>query len=310
MSDLKERFSLADRIESPELWSEARRRAITPDAASRSASWQPDRGKRAAAALVAFAVFAGAAVFAWNLSHPELAPTPPPEPAVDLASELPIGWSELPAPPEVRSGAATAWTGSQLLVWGGYEYVGGNEDPRRDGLRVSTRDPAVVAAAPTSPLEGRSGTAFAWTGQELSDLGWAGTVEVRDAPFFSDGAAYDPLSADVADACRRRRSTREPRSPCGPAGDRSSGEARIRAARRLDGAAYDPIDDHLADDRRRADRTSPTAPLSGPATRCSWSAPRSMATTTPTHRPPSGPPTIRRPTRGASCRHRICLLRL
>ena len=90
----------------------------------RSASWQPDRGKRAAAALVAFAVFAGAAVFAWNLSHPELAPRPRPEPAVDLASELPTGWSELPAPPEVRSDAATAWTGSQLLVWGGYEYVG------------------------------------------------------------------------------------------------------------------------------------------------------------------------------------------
>ena len=238
MPDLKERFSFADRIESPELWNEARRRAITPDAASRSASWQPDRGKRATAALVAFAVFAGAAVFAWSLSHPEVAPTPRPEPAVDLASELPEGWSELPAPPEVRSGSATAWTGSRLLVWGGYEYVGGNEDPGADGFAF---DAAVHRwePLPPSPLGGRSGSAFAWTGQELLIWGgWDGGF--RDPPYFSDGAAYDPVSGTWR------------MLPAAPIDARTAfsvwtGEEMIvwgstdRADRRLDGAAYDPF---------------------------------------------------------------------
>ncbi len=149
----------------------------------------------------------------------------------------PTGWSELPAPPEVRSGAATAWTGSQLLVWGGYEYVGGDEDPGADGF-------AFDAAAhrwqplPPSPLEGRSGSAFAWTGQELLIWGgWDGGF--RDPPFFGDGAAYDP----VAGTWRML--------PAAPIDARAAfsvwtGEELIvwgstdRGARRLDGAAYNP----------------------------------------------------------------------
>ncbi len=183
-------------------------------------------------------MFAGAAVFAWNLSHPELAPTPRPEPAVDLASELPEGWSELPAPPEVRSDAATAWTGSELLVWGGYEYVGGNEDPGADGFAfgAATRR---WEPLPPSPLEGRSGSAFAWTGQELLIWGgWDGGF--RDPPYFSDGAAYDPVSGTWR------------MLPAAPIDARTAfsvwtGEEMIvwgstdRADRRLDGAAYDPI---------------------------------------------------------------------
>ncbi len=238
MPDLKERFSVIDQIESPDLWSDARRRAMTSDATSRSESLQPDRWRRAAAALVAFAVFAGAAVFAWNLSHLDVAPRPRPVPAVDLAAELPAGWSELPAPPEVRSDAATAWTGSELLVWGGYEYVGGDEDPGDDGF-------AFDAAArrwepmPPSPLEGRSGSAYAWTGRELLIWGgWDGGF--RDPPYFDDGAAYDPIA-------RTWRML-----PAAPIEARTAfsvwtGEELIvwgsteRAARRRDGAAYDPL---------------------------------------------------------------------
>ena len=238
MSDLKERFSLADRIESTELWSEARRRAITPDATSRSASWQPDRGKRSVAALVAFAVFAGAAVFAWNLSHPDVDPTPRPQPAVDLASELPTGWSELPAPPEVRSGAATAWTGSELLVWGGYEFVGsGDEDPDADGF-VYDADPRRWASMPAAPLQGRSDTAFAWTGRELLIWGgWDGGF--RDEPYFDDGAAFDPVAGTwrvLAPAPIEARSA----FSVWTGDELIVWGSRERAARRLDGAAYDP----------------------------------------------------------------------
>lgn len=238
MTELKERFSMIDQIESPDLWGAARRRAMTSDPPSRSVRLQPDRWRRAATAFVAFAVFAGAAVFAWNLSHLDVAPRPRPVPAVDLAAELPAGWSELPAPPEVRSDAATAWTGSELLVWGGYEYVGGDEDPGADGFVF---DAAVRRwePMPPSPLEGRSGSSFAWTGGELLIWGgWDGGF--RDPPYLGDGAAYDPIA-------RTWRML-----PAAPIGARTAfsvwtGTEMIvwgstdRAARRVDGAAYDPM---------------------------------------------------------------------
>ena len=227
MSDLKERFSLADRIESPELWSEARRRAITPDAASRSASWQPDRGKRAAAALVAFAVFAGAAVFAWNLSHPELAPKPRPEPAVDLASELPIGWSELPAPPEVRSGAATAWTGSQLLVWGGHEYTGYSDDSSQDDGFVYDARSRTWSPLPDTPLEGRSDPTVRLDRGRASDLGRAIRGGRQQRIILRGRSGLRPFVADMAIACPMPRSMPGRRSPSGPARSSSCGGARI-----------------------------------------------------------------------------------
>jgi hypothetical protein len=238
MPDLKERFSMIDQIESPDLLSDARRLAMRSDATSRSVSLRPDRWRRAATAFVAFAVFAGAAVFAWNLSHPDPGPRPRPAPAVDLASELPIGWSELPPPPEVRSGAATAWTGSELLVWGGYEYVGGNEDPDDGGFAFDART-RTWSELPPSPLGGRSDPAFAWTGRELLVWGgWDGGF--RTPPYFDDGAAFDPVTANWR------------MLPPAPIDARSAfsvwnGEEMIvwgsteRTSRRLDGAAYDPI---------------------------------------------------------------------
>jgi hypothetical protein len=242
MTELKDRFAFADEIGTPELWAEARRRvAAAPDAPQvADPAWSPT-WRRVGTGIAAFAVFAAAVVFAWDLSHPEVVPMPPrPEldPPVDLAAELPVGWSELPAPPEVRSGAATAWTGSELLVWGGYEYVGGNEDPDAGGFAfdVATR---TWQPLPPSPLEGRSDMAFAWTGRELLIWGgWDGGF--RDPPYFGDGAAFDPVAGTwrmIATAPIEARSafsvwTGEELIVWG---------SRERADRRVDGAAYDPI---------------------------------------------------------------------
>ena len=106
MTDSKERFSLADEIDARDLWNEARRRAATPDGSSRAADWPPasDGGSRS---VVAFAVFAAAV--RRGTSHIRTRPSVRTRPRRWSTSlRAPGGMSELPAPPEVRSGAATA----------------------------------------------------------------------------------------------------------------------------------------------------------------------------------------------------------
>jgi hypothetical protein len=84
MRDLKERFSLADQIDTQDRWEEARRRAAAPESSARGVDWPPTASRRLAAAVVAFAVFAIAAVFAWNLSHPNRQPGSRPQPGADV----------------------------------------------------------------------------------------------------------------------------------------------------------------------------------------------------------------------------------
>jgi hypothetical protein len=245
VSDLKERFALVDEADSRDLWGEARRRASAPEAPRRAIEWPPGAGRRLAAAAVALAVFATAAMFAWDLSHPDRRPGPKPMHAVDLAAELPIGWSELPAPPEVRRGAATAWTGSQLLVWGGYAYEGGfGEGPvRRDGVvfdGASRRWERMTAG----PLSARSDPAAAWTGNEF--LVWGGRTRddccaISDTnTFLGDGAAYDPVERTW------RRLPDAPIEARAPLSVWTGDELIIwgstdRNRRYRDGAAYDPV---------------------------------------------------------------------
>jgi hypothetical protein len=194
MTELKVRFSLADDIDTRDLWGDARRRAAAPEAPPRAVDWPPALGRRVAAAAVALAVFATAGVFAWDLSHPDVVPPPPPpatDTPVDLAAELPEGWSELPAPPEVRSGAATAWSGSQLFVWGGFVFGGSGDKPSSDDGFVFDAVSREWLALPPSPLGARSLAASAWTGREL--LVWGGTdLDAWPYEGYEDGAAFDP----------------------------------------------------------------------------------------------------------------------
>jgi hypothetical protein len=191
MSSLKDRFSLADQIDTKDLWEEARQRAAMPERPATRDDWPLGAARRVAVGALAIAVFAAAAVFAWNISHPDVVPFPPPPgvgPVVDLAAELGPGWTELPAPPEVRSAAATGWTGSELLIWGGYVFDGsGNKTPRGDGY-VFDAASRTWSGLPASPLDPRARAASAWTGAELLVWGgWDGGTGL-----FGDGAAYNP----------------------------------------------------------------------------------------------------------------------
>ncbi len=105
------------------------------------------------------------------------------------ARELPGRWAVIPpAPIGRRSGAAVAWTGSRLLVWGGWAY----DSSRAAGLRRGALfDPTTSTWTLTSaaPFAGRASPAFGWTGDRL--LVWGGT---GDGGALADGAAYDPAT--------------------------------------------------------------------------------------------------------------------
>ncbi len=109
-------------------------------------------------------------------------------------------WSKLPlAPMESRSGAAaTAWTGQELLAWGGatcrpsrpYHPTcqvlgdGAAYDPARHRWR----------SLPPAPISPREGGASVWTGHQL--IVWGGLDEPTTARIHAvaDGAAYDPAT--------------------------------------------------------------------------------------------------------------------
>lgn len=129
-----------------------------------------------------------------------------PDVQLDPLRDLPYGWTELPSPPDVRSGAVTAWTGSHLIVWGGYVYTGyGNERPLNDGYILDPVSGERESIAP-SPLDPRAFPAWAWTGEEL--LVWGGWDLVNG--FFADGASYSPASREWTLLSDARLSARAP----------------------------------------------------------------------------------------------------
>jgi hypothetical protein len=97
---------------------------------------------------------------------------------------------------------ATAWTGRQLVVWGGGEGGGGNWEPSAAGAAY---DPAADRweLLPEAPVPGRIGASAVWTGHEV--LFWGG--QAGAGTIVADGAAYDP-------AARRWRTL--PPAPIGP----------------------------------------------------------------------------------------------
>lgn len=100
-------------------------------------------------------------------------------------------WQPLPPSPILgRVAASAAWTGSEVITWGGYGSTRA-EPPfhaqRSDGAAYdpATRRWRRIARAP-SGLRGGAGDGVAWTGREM--VVWASNSP--DGP--AGGAAYDP----------------------------------------------------------------------------------------------------------------------
>ena len=110
------------------------------------------------------------------------------DPAADTWRMLP------PSPLEPRSDHFAAWTGKEMLIWGGQpgvEILAGNEfgngaayDPVTDRWRPMAR----------FPLTPRYGARALWTGRLLVVWGGARAEDGDDPPKLSDGAAYDPAA--------------------------------------------------------------------------------------------------------------------
>jgi len=263
MREIKDRLADVDRVEFPrELWAAAVARAAHDTADERPAapSARPT-SHRIATIAVAFAVFAAATLVLWDALGPGSSRQRPSDttPVINPLSLLPAGWNELPDPPDVRAGAAAVWTGSRLLVWGGYVYTGfSKEEPLDDGylLQVETgeHEPLFV-----SPLEPRANAASAWSGSEL--LVWGGSDLY--GRFFYDGAAYEPALRVWRKLPDAPLTGREPFSVWTGA-ELIVWGSRARDQRLADGAAYDPQTDSW---RRIADApaalTDATAVWSG-----------------------------------------------
>ena len=99
-------------------------------------------------------------------------------------------WQALPAPPiEHRQDAASVWTGTEWIMWGGRN--GGTE--LADGAAFTPGTATWRALAP-SPLAARHSRAV-WTGNEMIVAAGAaaGAAGSNSGTFaFADGAAYDP----------------------------------------------------------------------------------------------------------------------
>lgn len=141
-----------------------------------------------------------------------------------------------------RGGHSAAWTGEEMIVWGGLRgrSDGAAYDPERDTWREISE----------APLERRSGHAAVWTGEEM--IVWGGVpagAPSENQLVLADGAAYDPNE----DAWRRI-----PKAPIRSREGSEGAQAVWTGAEMLvwnsgEGAAYDPEVDawrRLPDARR------------------------------------------------------------
>jgi hypothetical protein len=152
---------------------------------------------------------------------------------------IPAGWTWRPVGPlPARQGNIAAWTGREVVYWGGDRPgrppEGAAYDPKADRWRRLSR----------SPLTNRTGAGAAWTGREVLVFGG-----VNGGGPQRDGAAYDPVTD------RWRAIADGPLSGRVPLATAWTGtELLVVGARGLglfhgikDAAAYDPASDTWRD---------------------------------------------------------------
>ena len=104
-------------------------------------------------------------------------------------------WTTLPvAPVSARTQMGWVWTGSSLVVFGGYGSVAsdGSVAPLADGA-IFTPSTNSWRKLPSAPLSPRFNPELVWTGHEVLVIGGDPADESVDGPGYAAGeAAYDP----------------------------------------------------------------------------------------------------------------------
>ena len=90
--------------------------------------------------------------------------------------------------PSGRETATAVWTGSIMIVWGGYDGNGTTGDTNTGGVYDPNSD-TWTATSTTGAPTGRYFQTGVWTGQEL--VIWGGYNNVVD---FNNGGQYDPAT--------------------------------------------------------------------------------------------------------------------
>ncbi|HWQ90446.1 MAG TPA: hypothetical protein VN673_02155, partial [Clostridia bacterium] len=101
-------------------------------------------------------------------------------------------WSPMAAAsaPSARSGHAAVWTGSEMLIWGGANTLGGHTHPT-DNARYHPATDAWRAISTNGAPSGRTAFSSVWTGEAMIILGGASTMYYVAQ---DDGAQYDPVA--------------------------------------------------------------------------------------------------------------------
>ena len=163
----------------------------------------------------------------------------------DGAAYDPVGdrWRSLAGSPlGPREEAFAAWTGKEVLIWGGQPGTKGTYgyDDFVDGALY---DPAKNTWRPMAafPLGPRWGARAVWSGNVLVVWGGARADEPEEAPRLADGAAYDPARNEW------RKLPASPLSPrLAPLGGAWNGSVLLSWGYgqennpQLDSAVYDP----------------------------------------------------------------------
>lgn len=103
-------------------------------------------------------------------------------------------WRRLPpAPISAREGQVAVWTGTEMVIWGGYTHAG---PPSKVTATGAAYNPATDAwsVLPTAPLSPRAGSLAAWTGSQVLILGGQPAVQTAADSSLADGALYNPAT--------------------------------------------------------------------------------------------------------------------
>jgi N-acetylneuraminic acid mutarotase len=96
--------------------------------------------------------------------------------------------------PDARTGHTVVWTGSEMIVWGGFVFVSdGFDDPLayvNTGGRYNPGTDSWTATSTANAPDGRWAHTAVWSGTEM--IVWGGSFHDTDKHYVNTGGRYNP----------------------------------------------------------------------------------------------------------------------